>query len=349
VTGPGTAHLRPDETTVLSVEHLVVEHGPKHARAQAVSDVSFDLGPGETLGLVGESGCGKSSLARALLQLPPPVSGSVVLDGTDLVGLTGRARREAQSDVQIILQDPKSSLNPRRRVRDLVVEGLAMRGVPASDRRDVAAAALADVGLDIDVIGGRRAHELSGGQCQRVCIARALAMRPQVVICDEPVSALDVSVQAQTINLLRDLKARLSLSLLFIAHDLAVVRNVSDRVAVMHLGKLCETGPPDDVYESPAHPYTRALLDAIPTPDPRVPLPDAELAGEPSSPINPPTGCRFRLRCPRASATCADVEPAMREVASGQYVACHHPLVDDLSLSSPGASPATISGPRAET
>jgi peptide/nickel transport system ATP-binding protein len=305
---------------VLSVEHLVVEFPGARGAVQAVSDVSFDVVRGETLGLVGESGCGKSTVARAIMQVPRPTSGRVLFEGRDLTALDGRELRRTRPQLQMIYQDPISSLNPRRRVRDIVAEGLAIWG------RDTATttidAVMADVGLD-PASGDRRPHEFSGGQCQRICIARSLVLNPTVLICDEPVSALDVSVQAQILNLLEHAKARYGLTLVFIAHDLAVVKNVSDRVAVMYLGRLCEVGPAQQVYAEPAHPYTRALMAAVPEPDPDVPLGDVVLHGDPPSPVSPPSGCRFRTRCPVATERCALEQPPMRTVAPGHTVACH--------------------------
>jgi peptide/nickel transport system ATP-binding protein len=334
-TNGDAAHLR--DSSLLRVEHLVVEYGRTNARVQAVSNVSVDVLRGETLGLVGETGCGKSSLARAVMQLPPPLSGSVVVGGKDLVPLSGEELRRARRPLQMIFQNPISSLNPLRKVRDIVVEGLAMRGADGATKASRAATVLAEVGLDIDAMGHRRPRELSGGQCQRLCIARVLALEPELVICDEPVSALDVSVQAQVLALLDEMKRRHALSLVFIAHDLAVVRNVSDRVAVMYLGKLCEVGSANDVYERPLHHYTRALLDAIPQPDPGLRPGDSELPGEPPSPIDPPSGCRFRLRCARADDRCAQDEPMMRPIDRDHFVACHHPLEP---ITAPVAQPA---------
>jgi peptide/nickel transport system ATP-binding protein len=331
--GSGTAALRERGDIVLRVERLVVEFPlGRRGRVQAVSDVSFDVARGETLGLVGESGCGKSTTAKAIMQAPRPTSGRVTFEGRDLGGLGDAALRQVRPEMQMIYQDPISSLNPRRRVAEIVGEGLAIWG-----RRDGAAervaAMLRDVGIDPDAAGRRRPHEFSGGQCQRICIARSLVLDPTVLICDEPVSALDVSVQAQILNLLEDLKAGHGLTMLFIAHDLAVVRNVSDRVAVMYLGKLCEVGPADALYARPAHPYTAALIDAVPEPDPDVPASPDALQGDLPSPIAPPSGCRFRTRCPRATDRCAAEEPVLRPVggdgdASGHVVACHFPLVD---------------------
>lgn len=477
--GSGDAHLRSPADTLLRAEHLVVEFpvGRKGAKVHAVSDVSLDVRPGETLGLVGESGCGKSTTGKAIMQLPRPTSGGVLYDGTDLTGLDGSTLRKVRPDLQMIFQDPISSLNPRRRVGDIVAEplriwasdqhrpsatvalserllrvwglaslagaalvvalwlvgavvpymandedsglsgawdwisptggslmfnglvfgsiawglgnlvrdrvaiarrilvlftavnvvllALALSGVgsdgskllwaagtlfsvaalvvavlPASSR-DFAAMVtvreehdqtvrrvLSDVGLDPDTAMARRPHEFSGGQCQRICIARALVLDPKVIICDEPVSALDVSVQAQILNLLQDMKARYDLTLVFIAHDLAVVKNVSDRVAVMYLGKVCEVADPDDLYARPAHPYTSALLSSIPVPDPTIRQDEmTALTGELPSPVDPPSGCRFRTRCPQAQDLCAAEEPVIRSVGSGHYVACHFPLV----------------------
>jgi peptide/nickel transport system ATP-binding protein len=285
--------------------------------------VSFDIAEGETLGLVGESGCGKSTTAEAVTQLVRPVSGSVVLDGTELSALDTDKLRSLRPRFQMIFQDPVGSLNPRRRVRDIVAEPLRMwhkdeQGTWDDAVRDV----LEAVGLDPDEVGNRRPREFSGGQAQRISIARALVLRPRLLVCDEPVSSLDVSVQAQIINLLGSMRQRFSLTMLFIAHDLAVVKNVSDRVAVMYLGKLCEIGDSERVYELPAHPYTRALMASVPSIDH---LPEAAAApGEVPSAVQPPLGCRFRTRCPLASGRCEAEEPTMREIGPDHYVACHH-------------------------
>ncbi len=320
-------HLRDRDDIVLSVEHLVVEFASPSGTVHAVSDVSFDVAAGETLGLVGESGCGKSTTARAIMQVPPPTSGRVVFEGTDLGTLDRRSLRRTRPNLQMIYQDPVSSLNPRRKVRSIVGEGLSIWGRAQSET--VVEEVMQAVGIDPVLASDRRPHEFSGGQCQRICIARSLALDPSVLICDEPVSALDVSVQAQILNLLEEMKQRYGLTLLFVAHDLAVVKNVSDRVAVMYLGKLCELGPSDEVYERPAHPYTRALMAAVPEPDPDVVVDEDEgLHGELPSPIDPPSGCRFRTRCPLAEERCAREEPQMREVSYGHHVACHFPLVE---------------------
>jgi peptide/nickel transport system ATP-binding protein len=327
--GSGTAHLHPDDQAILRVEHLVVEFpvGRTGLKVHAVSDVSFDIIEGETLGLVGESGCGKSTTGRAVVQLPPPTGGSVKLDGTELTALHGEALRRMRPQMQMIFQDPISSLNPRRRVRDIVAEGLEIWEIGDEDSRTKKVEEVLDtVGID-PANGGRRPHEFSGGQCQRISIARALVTEPKLIICDEPVSALDVSVQAQIINLLADMKKRYGLTLVFIAHDLAVVKNVSDRVLVMYLGKVCEVGSPDDMYVKPCHPYTAALLAAIPVADPEVrPDSDKVLGGEIPSPMMPPSGCRFRTRCPKAQERCAEEEPEIRELRPKQFVACHFPL-----------------------
>ncbi|MFO1537775.1 MAG: ABC transporter ATP-binding protein, partial [Actinomycetota bacterium] len=270
--GRGTAHLRDPEASLLRVEHLVVEFpvGRTGLVVNAVSDVSLDILEGETLGIVGESGCGKSTTGRAVMQLPPPKSGTVVYDGVELTVLKGEALRATRPRLQMIFHDPISSLNPRRTVRDIVREGLDIWGIGDKAARDAKVdEVLEAVGID-PANASRRPHEFSGGQCQRISIARAVVTEPKLIICDEPVSALDVSVQAQILNLLEDMKARYGLTLVFIAHDLAVVKNVSDRVMVMYLGKVCEVAAPDSLYASPAHPYTAALLAAIPVPDPGV-------------------------------------------------------------------------------
>jgi oligopeptide/dipeptide ABC transporter ATP-binding protein len=446
--GSGTAHLRDGQADlVLQVEHLVVEFpAGRVGTVYAVSDVSFDLANGETLGIVGESGCGKSTTAKAIMRVPPPTAGRIRLDGVDLATLSAEQMRDVRSRLQMIFQDAISSLNPRRRIRDVVAEPLVVRwleshrrsplirlweryvprmlrlwrhpmlrrvgfpllvaffvglalwvvgGAVGAERPDgtrdggivqaagtvvmvaslvglapivalfvVTAAVwlvlsvllpvaslprairiwrgrqafgqgaevkvrqvLEDVGIDADVAMDRHPHEFSGGQAQRISIARALILDPQVVICDEPVSALDVSVQAQVLNLLEELKGKYGLSLIFIAHDLAVVKNIADRIVVMYLGKVCEVGQPDEMFARPRHPYTEILMSSIPVIDPAVdPRAARTIAGEPPSPIAPPSGCRFRTRCPHAAERCADEEPQIREIAPGQYVACHYPV-----------------------
>jgi oligopeptide/dipeptide ABC transporter ATP-binding protein len=464
--GTGTAHLRDPSKVILRAENLVVEFpvGRTGLKVHAVSGISLDVMEGETLGLVGESGCGKSTTGRALMQFPSPTGGSVTFEGEELTEKHGEDLREVRTRMQMIFQDPISSLNPRRKVGDIVAEALAIWAKPKSETRSAATTAVAalafvvagllglgavglvvlgvawmagvgdhgvlpgvgilivsavvavaallfrgvarglwdrtadgrgqalggfgglllvavvlwsagvgvlpvlgcaalllvvygllrtpgaqadfpgigqegnelvdevltSVGLDPAVARAKRPHEFSGGQCQRISIARALVLDPKLIICDEPVSALDVSVQAQILNLLEDMKARYGLTLVFIAHDLAVVKNVSDRVAVMYLGKLCEVAPPDLLYENAAHPYTAALLSAIPVPDPEV-RPEGvadKMQGDLPSPIAPPSGCHFRTRCPKAQDRCAEEEPTIREVGAGQYVACHFPLVE---------------------
>ncbi len=328
--GPGPAHLRDGPDVILRIENLNVEFHTSAGVVHAVSGISLDVRKGETLGLVGESGCGKSTTGRAVMQLPPPTSGHVIFEGVDLAALNGKELREVRTRLQFIFQDPISSLNPRRKVKDIVAEPLRIwkRGTDAEQRARVAEV-LEAVGLDPDVASEKRPHQFSGGQCQRISIARSLVLDPEVVICDEPVSALDVSVQAQILNLLEDMKDRYGLTLIFIAHDLAVVKNVSDRVAVMYLGKICEVGAPDVLYATPAHPYTAALLRSIPVPDPTVSPVDAGLlTGDLPSPLDPPSGCRFRTRCPRATERCAVEEPQVRAIADEHFVACHFPLVD---------------------
>mgnify|MGYP002837988101 CR=1 FL=1 len=331
--GSGTAHLRTADDVVLRVENLVMEFpAGRHQVVHAVSDVSFDIRRGETLGIVGESGCGKSTTARAIVQLPAPTSGRVLLDpGTDreaeLTALEGEGLRQVRPRLQMIFQDPISSLNPRRRVRDIVAEGLAIwEGESGEEQvRAKVDEVLEAVGIDPTVAANRRPHEFSGGQCQRISIARAVVLKPEILICDEPVSALDVSVQAQILNLLEEMKSRYGLTLVFISHDLSVVRNVSDRVIVMYLGKVCEVGNADAIYSSPAHPYTRVLLASAPEPASTVDESESAIGDEIPSPIHPPSGCRFRTRCPRATDRCATEEPVLRELAEDHFVACHFP------------------------
>jgi peptide/nickel transport system ATP-binding protein len=331
-----------DEAVLLSVENLTVEYGAGNFRVQAVSNVSFDVARGETLGLVGESGCGKSTLGRAVLQLVRSRGGRVLFDGTDIAREQGERLRLVRRRLQLIFQDPIASLNPRRRVGDIVAEPLIIAGVKdAATRERRVRATLAAVGLDADLVMRRRPHEFSGGQCQRISIARALVLEPDLIICDEPVSSLDVSIRAQILNLLEEMKRRYGLTLLFIAHDLAVVKAISDRVAVMYLGKLCEIGPADDIFRRPAHPYTSALLTAIPVADPDAPLPERLVMGEPPSPVAPPSGCRFRTRCPMAAPRCAAEEPAMREIRPGHFVACHFALGESASAPSSVAAAAS--------
>jgi len=318
-------------SALLEVEGLEVEYRiPGGRRVHAVSGIDLTVAEGETLGLVGESGCGKSSAGRAILQLQRAKGGAVRFEGRELTTMGRAELRRTRRRLQIIFQDPASSLNPRRRVKDLVAEPFGIWGdelAGAGERSALVEEALDAVGLDPVTIADRRPHELSGGQCQRVSLARALIVRPRLVVCDEPVSALDVSVQAQILNLLEDMRERFGLSLLFIAHDLAVVKNVSDRIAVMYLGRICETAPAEEIHRHPRHPYTAALLAAVPDPDPTVVAADvAPIEGELPSPVSPPSGCRFRTRCPRAAARCADEVPELLPVGPAHTVACHFPL-----------------------
>ncbi len=323
-------------TPLLNVSDLEVTFYVHGHAVSAVAGVSFSIMEGETLGLVGESGCGKSTTGKALMRIVEPSKGTVELEGVDITKESGRALRSARTRMQMIFQDPISSLNPRRRVKDIVAEPLdCWKTVSGAERDALISDLLSKVGIDPSVYGNRYARQFSGGQCQRISIARSLAMRPKLLICDEMVSALDVSVQAQILNLLEDLKAEYGLTLLFIAHDLAVVKNVSDRVAVMYLGKICEIGPADTLYESPAHPYTEFLLGAALEADPDSPMHAQVLQGEPPSPMSPPSGCRFRTRCPNATQKCADEEPQPQEVAPNHMVSCHYPLTIHHTTAAP--------------
>ena len=333
------------EDIVLTVDRLVVEFRSGRQTVHAVSDVSFSVRNGETLGLVGESGCGKSTTGRALVQVQPPTSGTVTYKNQDLTTLSPRDLRRVRTKIQMIFQDPISSLNPRRRVRDIVAEPLSIWGRGTKKERVTKVREMLEaVGIDPDTAGDRRPQEFSGGQCQRISIARALMAEPDLLICDEPVSALDVSVQAQILNLLADLKERFGLTVVFIAHDLAVVKNVSDRVAVMYLGKLVEVAGSDELYRSAAHPYTEALLASIPEPDPDQGGNQKALTGELPSPLSPPSGCRFRTRCPYAQGLCAEQEPPLRDIRPGHQVACHFPLIADESSVPDAAGAATDVG-----
>ena len=324
-----------DSEPLLQARNVVQEFavrghgGVKGGVVQAVSDVSLDVRAGETLGIVGETGSGKSTLARSLLQAPRPKSGSVTLRGTELVGLRGKALLQARRSMQMVFQDPFGSLDPKWRVEDIVEEPLIAYGVGSREARRTRVREVLDrVGLDADVFARRRPRQLSGGQAQRVAIARALTLDPALIICDEAVSSLDVLIQAQVLNLFEQLRDELGLSYLFIAHDLALVKQVSDRVAVMYLGKLAEIGPAEALYREPLHPYTVALLASIPSPDPTAPKTEADkaISGDPPSPIDPPSGCRFRTRCPRAQERCAVEEPQLRELRTEHAVACHFPV-----------------------
>jgi oligopeptide transport system ATP-binding protein len=294
---------------------------------KAVDGVSFDVLPGETVGLVGESGCGKSTLGRLITQLLPVTSGEVFLDGVDITRLHGEKLRQQRKQLQMIFQDPYASLDPRMTVGDIIAEPLVNFKMIKGRAKDARVQELLrTVGLN-PYFNNRYPHEFSGGQRQRIGIARALALNPKLIICDEPVSALDVSIQAQIINLLEDLQREFNLTYLFIAHDLSVVRHISNRVMVMYLGKIVEVAPSEDLYTSQEHPYTRALLSSIPVPDPRIESKRrlVELSGEIPSPLNPPSGCRFHTRCPIAQVpgVCADVEPPLELKGDGHLAACH--------------------------
>jgi oligopeptide transport system ATP-binding protein len=322
-----------EDNVILRVDHLVkyfpIKRGliiqKQIGAVHAVDDISFEVKRGETLGLVGESGCGKSTTGRTILQLYRPTSGSVVFDGVDLVNTKGEDLRHMRRKMQMIFQDPYASLNPRMTVGEIVGEPLIIHKISSQKEMEEQVSNLLElVGLNPS-FATRYPHEFSGGQRQRIGVARALALQPALIVCDEPISALDVSIQAQVVNLLEDLQAQFNLTYLFIAHDLSMVRHISKRVAVMYLGVLVEMTSRDNLYGEPLHPYTQALLSAVPIPDP---VADAQrqrtiLVGDVPTPVNPPSGCRFRTRCPIAVALCAESRPEFRELRPDHFVACH--------------------------
>jgi len=321
-----------DNHVLLRVDNLV-KHFPivrgifqkQVGAVRAVDGVSFEVKRGETLGLVGESGCGKSTTGRAILQLYRPTSGNVYFDGTDLTKLKGEDLRKTRRKMQMIFQDPYASLNPRMKVGDIVREPLLIHNVVTEAEANARVAQLLELVRLNPAFAARYPHEFSGGQRQRIGIARALALQPSFIVCDEPISALDVSIQAQVVNLLEELQEQFNLTYLFIAHDLSMVRHISDRVAVMYLGVVVELTTRNELYSNPLHPYAQALLSAVPIPDPVAEATRKRtiLVGDVPSPANPPSGCRFRTRCPIAEAICAERRPEFREVKPGHFVACH--------------------------
>ena len=308
------------------VKHFPIRGGALNRvvnRVQAVNDVSFSVRRGEVLGLVGESGSGKTTVGRLILRLEEATAGKVVFDGTDITGLSRRDMRPFRKRMQIIFQDPYASLNPRERIRTVLGHALALHRIGAPEtRHDRAVQLMEQVGLSANQLD-RFPHEFSGGQRQRIGIARALAVDPEFLVADEPVSALDVSIQAQVINLLSDLKEQLDLTMLFIAHDLAVVEHICDRVIVMYLGRIMEIARSDTLYDEPNHPYTQALLSAVPIPEPGRQRERIVLTGDIPSPVNPPSGCVFRSRCPQAEAVCAEAIPELKQIGPDHFSACH--------------------------
>ncbi len=292
------------------------------AHVQAVDKVSFTVKEGETLGMVGESGCGKTTVGRTILRLIEPTSGSVFINGEDIVQMRSQSLKQARRNMQMIFQDPYASLNPRLPIGESVMEGLHIHSIGhPRERWDIAINMLKKVGLE-DYHARRYPHEFSGGQRQRIGIARALALQPKFIVCDEPVSALDVSIQSQVLNILKDLQGEFGLTYLFIAHNMSVVEHISDRVAVMYLGKMVELAEREELFRNPLHPYTKALMSAIPIPDPEVKRERIILKGDVPSPLNPPKGCRFHPRCPVAIGICSQEEPEFKELAPGHFVAC---------------------------
>jgi oligopeptide/dipeptide ABC transporter ATP-binding protein len=336
---------------LLEIEHLRVLFPIKSGllidraigQVHAVDDVSFELHEGETLGIVGESGCGKTTLIRTLVRLIDATSGAIRYRGQDITKAGRQGMQPIRREMQMVFQDPQASLNPRKRISQILSTPLRLRGVPKDKVESESRKLLERVGLHPEHLG-RFPHEFSGGQRQRIGIARALAVEPSLILLDEPVSALDVSIQAQVINLLDELQDALHLSYIFVAHDLSVVRHVSDRIAVMYLGKVMEVSPSEELYTKPIHPYSSALLGAIPIPDPEEnrardrPI----VSGEPPNPIRPPSGCRFHTRCPRATEVCRTVEPQLTAYAGGHLAACHHPqYVTAAEIASATRSPTT--------
>lgn len=313
---------------LLKAEHLKKYFKSPHGTVKAVDDVSLEIYEGETLALVGESGCGKSTLGRVILNLITPTSGTVTFDDTDITALHGKALRNMRAQMQLVFQDPFSSLDPRFTVGQIIAEPLQNMGLSKQEQQKRVLELMDRVSLQPEHYS-RYPHQFSGGQRQRIGIARALAPNPRLIVCDEPVSALDVSIQAQILNLLKKLQSQSNLTYLFISHDLAVVRYISDRVCVMFLGQICELCSTAEAYEKPLHPYTRMLIDSAPEPDPDFHREDRMLLqGELPSPVNPPAGCRFCTRCPFATDVCRTVHPELKEYTPGHFCACHHPLAE---------------------